>query len=68
MSLSAVLYGVCQVLTLFTCDARDVVEVRHSEAKLKSRVADLQHQLQVWYRRAQSEGTEHGGLIADLAK
>jgi hypothetical protein len=38
---------VLQVLTTFTSDARDLLEVRRSEASLKSRVAELSSRLKV---------------------
>jgi hypothetical protein len=38
---------VLQVLTTFTSDARDLLEVRRSEASLKGRVAKLSSRLKV---------------------
>lgn len=38
-----------QVLTTFTSDSRDVVDVRRSEASLKAQVEELQGRLEVWH-------------------
>jgi hypothetical protein len=45
---------VLQVLTTFTSDARDLLEVRRSEASLKGRVAELSSRLKVRALRLQS--------------